>query len=47
VATSRPDDVESIPASNPHYNVKYVHVYDSTPDVVYVGYTPGYYGSYY
>jgi len=47
VATARPDDVESIPASNPHYNVKYVYVYDSTPDVVYVGYTPGYYGSYY
>jgi hypothetical protein len=47
VATVRPDDVESIPASNPHYNVKYVYVYDSTPDVVYVGYTPGYYGSYY
>jgi hypothetical protein len=47
VATHRPDDVESIPASNPHYNVKYVHVYNSTPDVVYMGYTPGYYGSYY
>ena len=28
------------------YNVKYVHVYDSTPRVVYVGYTPGYTGSY-
>ncbi len=46
VADHRPGDVELIPASNPHYNVKYVHVYDSTPDVVYVGYTPGYVGSY-
>jgi hypothetical protein len=24
-----------------------VKVYDVTPEVVYVGYTPGYYGSYY
>jgi hypothetical protein len=46
VADHRPDGVESIPASNPHDNVKYVEVYDSTPDVVYVGYTPGYVGSY-
>ena len=41
-----PEDVQSIPADNPTYNVKYVYVYDSTPDVVYVGYTPGYIGSY-
>lgn len=46
VADSRPDDVEDIPPSSPVYNVKYVYVYDSTPDVVYVGYTPGYYHSY-
>ena len=46
VADSRPDDVDLIPPSNPHYNTKYVYVYDSTPDVVYVGYTPGYFGSY-
>ena len=26
--------------------VKYVEVCDSTPDVVYVGYTPGYLGTY-
>ncbi len=46
VCVSVPDDVQSIPPSEPVYNVKYVYVYDSTPDVVYVGYTPGYYGSY-
>ena len=47
VSDSRPADVDSIPPSSPVYNVKYVYVYDSTPDVVYVGYTPGYYNSYY
>jgi hypothetical protein len=39
-------DLEAIPPSAPVYNVKYVTIYDSTPDVVYVGYTPGYLGSY-
>jgi hypothetical protein len=46
VADSRPEEISQIPSSNPHYNTKYVEVYDSTPDVVYVGYTPGYVGSY-
>jgi hypothetical protein len=46
VCADVPRDVQSIPASEPVHNVKYVYVYDSTPDVVYVGYTPGYYGSY-
>jgi hypothetical protein len=46
VAEARPEDVESIPPEDPAYNVKYVYVYDSTPEVVYVGYTPGYTGSY-
>ena len=46
VATKVPDDVQDIPPDNPHYNVKYVYIYDSTPDVVYVGYTPAYMGSY-
>ncbi|HMA29765.1 MAG TPA: hypothetical protein VKS23_07870, partial [Thermoanaerobaculia bacterium] len=40
------DDVDQIPPSVPVYNVKYVRVYDSTPDEVFVGYTPGYEGSY-
>ena len=47
VATEIPQAIYNIPASNPHYNVTYVKVYDVTPEVVYVGYTPGYYGSYY
>lgn len=46
VALDRPDEVDQIPPSSPVYNVKYVYVYDYTPDVVYVGYTPGYLGSY-
>lgn len=47
VATTIPVELYNLPPSNPHYNVRYVRVYDVTPDVVYVGYTPGYYGSYY
>jgi hypothetical protein len=47
VATEVPDAIYRIPADNPHYNVTYVKLYDVTPEVVYVGYTPGYYGSYY
>jgi len=46
VADNRPDDIDGLPPSNPHYNTKYVYIYDSTPEVVYVGYTPGYVGSY-
>ncbi len=46
VADKVPDEVYDIPPSNPHYNVTYVHVYDSTPDVVYTGYYPGYMNSY-
>lgn len=47
VATDIPDAIYKLPTSNPHHNVTYVRVYDVTPQVVYVGYTPGYYGSYY
>ena len=46
VANERPKDLENIPASSSAYNTKYVYVYDSTPDVVYVGYTAGYMGGY-
>jgi hypothetical protein len=41
-----PAEVKDIPPSSPNYNVKYVQVYESTPQVVYVGYTPGYTGCY-
>jgi hypothetical protein len=46
VSDQRPADIDKIPASSPAYNVKYVYVYESTPSVVYVGYTPGYMGCY-
>jgi hypothetical protein len=46
VADKVPDEIYGIPPSNPHYNVTYVHVYESTPEVVYVGYYPGYVHSY-
>jgi len=46
VATKRPADVDQIPPESPLYNVKYVYIYDVQPDVVYVGYLPGYTGSY-
>jgi len=41
-----PDEIYTLPPDCPVYNVRYVHVYDSTPEVVYVGYLPGYAGSY-
>ena len=46
ITTYVPAVIYSIPRSSPVYYVTYVRVYDSTPDVVYVGYTPGYVGSY-
>jgi hypothetical protein len=46
VADSVPAEVQQIPPDSPVYNTKYVYVYDSTPDVVYVGYLPGYVGCY-
>ncbi len=46
VSTTRPGDVDKIPATVPVYNVKYVYVYETTPQYVYVGYTPGYVGCY-
>jgi hypothetical protein len=45
VATSVPAAIYTIPVSSPLYHVTYVQVYGSTPQTVYVGYTPGYYGT--
>ncbi len=42
VATEIPEEIRAIPASSPAYNTKYVYIYESTPEVVYVGYYPGY-----
>jgi len=40
-----PDEIYTIPASSPLHYVTYAKVYGSTPELVYVGYTPGYYGT--
>lgn len=45
VAVSVPAVIYSIPPSSPVHYVTYVKIYGSTPEVVYVGYTPGYYGT--
>ena len=45
VATSVPVVIYTIPVSSPLHHITYVKVYGSTPEVVYVGYTPGYYGT--
>lgn len=45
VAASVPDIIYTIPPSSPLHYVTYAHVYGSTPEVVYMGYTPGYLGT--
>lgn len=45
VALSVPAIIYTIPASSPVHYVTYVHVYNHTDTLVYVGYTPGYYGT--
>ncbi|MEI8313672.1 MAG: carbohydrate-binding family V/XII, partial [Verrucomicrobiota bacterium] len=44
VADSVPPAIYTIPPSCPIYYATNVYVYGSTPDVVYAGYTPGYFG---
>lgn len=46
VAVSIPPELNKLPPSCPNYQCSYVYIYESTPDVVYVGYTPGYMGCY-
>lgn len=46
VSVERPAEVDIIPPSSPVYNVKYVYIYDVSPDWVYTGYTPGYLNTY-
>jgi hypothetical protein len=41
-----PDEIYTIPPDSPMYHVTFVKVYGSTPEVVYVGYLPGYTGTY-
>jgi hypothetical protein len=45
VATSVPPVIYSIPASSALHYVTYVQVYGASPEVAYVGYTPGYLGT--
>jgi hypothetical protein len=45
VATSVPEVIYTIPTSSPIHYVTYVRIYEATPQVVYVGYTPGYLGT--
>lgn len=45
VVDTVPAEIYNIPPSSPLYYVTYVKVYSSTPEVIYVGYTPGYYGT--
>ncbi len=45
VATSVPAVIYTIPSTSPLHYVTYVKIYEATPTVVYVGYTPGYLGT--
>jgi len=46
VSVARPTAVALIPPRYPVYYIKYVDIYDVTPDYVYMGYTPGYLNAY-
>jgi hypothetical protein len=45
IATSVPTVIYTIPPASPLYYVTYVRIYETTPQYVYVGYTPGYFGT--
>jgi hypothetical protein len=45
IATSVPTAIYTIPPASPLYYVTYVRIYEATPQYVYVGYTPGYFGT--
>lgn len=44
-ATAVPEVIYTIPVSSPIYYVTNVYTYSFTPEVVYCGYTPGYFGT--
>jgi len=46
VAASVPDKIYSIPPESPLYHVTFVRIYKVTDDEIYIGYTPGYTGTY-
>ena len=45
LSTAVPDAIYQIPPSSPLHYVTYVRIYDSTPEAIYEGYTPGYLGT--
>jgi hypothetical protein len=45
VADAIPAEIYTIPPSCPLFYVTFVRIYEATPDTVYVGYTPGYFGT--
>jgi hypothetical protein len=45
IAPSVPTVIYTIPPTSPLYYVTYVKIYEATPQYVYVGYTPGYFGT--
>lgn len=45
IADSVPAEIYNIPASSNLHYVTYVKVYNATPEYVYTGYTPGYFGT--
>jgi hypothetical protein len=45
IATSVPTAIYTVPPASPLYYVTYVRIYEATPQYVYVGYTPGYFGT--
>jgi hypothetical protein len=45
IAPSVPTVIYTIPPTSPLYYVTYVRIYEATPQYVYVGYTPGYFGT--
>jgi hypothetical protein len=45
-ATFVPPAIYAIPPASPYYYATFVRIYDTTPDTVLVGYTPGYLGAY-
>lgn len=46
VADQRPPHIDQVPPTVHVYHTRYVYVYRSTPQVVFVGYTPGFVGVY-
>ena len=46
VADMIPAEIYTIPPSSPLFHVRYSYIYGATPELVYVGYTPGYLGAF-